>query len=44
MSIGMGLPMERVRMICMEKMVLPVGPAPAVERDDDEGEMEIDEK
>ena len=31
MAIGMGMPMERVRMQCMEKMVLPVGPAPAVE-------------
>lgn len=31
MSIGMGLPMEKVRLHCMEQMVLPVGPAPAVE-------------
>lgn len=31
MAIGMGMPMEKVRMQCMEKMVLPVGPAP--ERD-----------
>lgn len=31
MAIGMGTSMEKVRMQCMEKMVLPVGPAP--ERD-----------
>lgn len=31
MAIGMGMPMEKVRMHCMEKMVLPCGPAPAVE-------------
>ena len=31
MSIGMGQSMERTRMMCMEKMVLPVGPAPPVE-------------
>lgn len=31
MAIGMGVPTERVRMKCMEGMVLPVGPAPAVE-------------
>lgn len=31
MSIGMGQPMERVRMHCMEKMIQPVGPPPAVE-------------
>lgn len=28
MAIGMGVGMERVRMRCMEGMVLPVGPAP----------------
>lgn len=31
MAIGMGVSMERVRMRCMEGMVLPVGPAPVVE-------------
>lgn len=31
MSIGMGQPMEKTRMWCMERMVQPVGPAPAVE-------------
>jgi splicing factor 3B subunit 5 len=31
MAIGMGMPMEKVRMRCMEKMVLPCGPAPPVE-------------
>jgi hypothetical protein len=35
--------MERVRMMCMEKMVLPVGPAPAMERDDEDVQMS-DEK
>jgi splicing factor 3B subunit 5 len=31
MAIGMGMPMEKVRMQCMEKMVLPCGPAPPAE-------------
>lgn len=31
MAIGMGQASERVRVQCMEKMVLPVGPAPVVE-------------
>lgn len=44
MAIGMGLPTERVRMQSMEKMVLPVGPAPAVENDDEDTKMETDDK
>ncbi|KAF2860720.1 splicing factor 3B subunit 5/RDS3 complex subunit 10, partial [Piedraia hortae CBS 480.64] len=31
MAIGTGMSMERMRMHCMEKMVLPVGPAPPVD-------------
>ena len=31
MAIGMGMPTEKVRLNLMEKMVLPVGPAPVVE-------------